>query len=310
MTPPGSAIISPSFSGRLGLVARDIKLSHSVFALPVALLATFMAAGAENRLPRVATLVLIILCMVLGRTVAMAANRAVDAPLDAMNPRTAGRAIPSGRLNRSFMLGMVICCSAGFVVTTAGFWVLYNNPWPTLLSAPVLTWLVGYSFTKRFTWLCHLFLGVALALSPLAAAIAVNPAYMAKGEPYLLALMTICWVAGFDVIYALADIKADRTNDVFSMPANLGVRRALSIAAALHLVSITALVALLRIGPQLSQGFAIGIGFAGALLLIEHTVVWASGTRHIHLTFFTLNGLVSIVLGALGIVDVVRAVVV
>ena len=303
-----TAVVCLTLWRRLALVAGDIKLSHSVFALPFALLATFLAAAEMRRLPDVANLTLIIVCMVLGRTVAMAMNRVADAHLDAQNPRTASRVIPSGRVSPSFMLAVAIFCAGGLVVGAAGFWLLNNNPWPVILSPLVLAWLIGYSFTKRFTCLCHLFLGGALALSPLGAAIAINPAYLGRIEPFLLALVVMCWVAGFDVIYALQDVRVDRATRICSVPAALGVRVALGIGAVLHLGAIGALGFLVMIGPTLHWSFAIATGTAAFLLVVQHAVVWATGTRHIRLMFLMLNGATSLVLGGLGILDVVLSV--
>ncbi|MCC7205139.1 MAG: UbiA family prenyltransferase, partial [Phycisphaeraceae bacterium] len=159
----------------MAALARDIKLSHSVFALPFALLATFLAASHRGRLPGVLELTLLVVCMVLARTLAMSVNRWADAGLDAQNPRTARRAIPAGRLSRSFVLGAAVVCFAGFVLAAGGFWLVNGNPWPVVLSPLVGGWLALYSFTKRYTWLCHLFLGSSLALSPIAATIAIDP---------------------------------------------------------------------------------------------------------------------------------------
>ena len=289
-------------ASRLTHLARDIKLGHSVFALPFALLAAFLAAGG---LPSAAQLVLILICMVCARTVAMLANRLVDARLDAFNPRTAGRALPSGRLSRRYMIVSALACAIGFIVATAGFWWLNSNPYPLMLSPLVLAWLAGYSFTKRFTWLCHLFLGSALALSPIAAAIAIEPAYVTSAQPWLLALMVLCWVAGFDIIYALQDVAADRQTGVYSMPANLGVEPALWISRLLHGVVLAMLVSLLVASPLLDTGFAVAAVIVAGLLIVEHALVWGSQSHHIHIVFFTLNGVISLLLGGLGIIDVV-----
>jgi 4-hydroxybenzoate polyprenyltransferase len=290
----------------LALVARDIKLSHSVFALPFALLSAVLAAGhTTGRLLAWPTLGLVVLCMVLARTVAMTVNRWADAKLDALNPRTAGRAIPSGRLRPGFVLAVAGGCVAGFIAATAGFWLLNDNPWPLVLSPFVLAWLAGYSYTKRFTSLCHLYLGSALAMSPLAAAIAVAPAYLARPEPYLLAAMVMCWVAGFDIIYALQDVAVDREHSLFSMPARLGVEPALWVSRLLHVTSVASLVMLWRWSPLLGAGFAVGLVAVAALLAVEHAIVWRSKTRHINMAFFTLNGVISLLLGGLGIADVV-----
>ena len=154
---------------KLVTIARDIKLSHTLFAMPFALLATFMASDGW---PKPGILLLIILCMVFARTVAMSMNRILDARLDRLNPRTAGRALPSGRVSLPFYWGVAIACMTGFVLATAGFWRFYNNPWPLLLSVPVLAYLCGYPLMKRFTRVCHYYLGLALGLAPLCAWVA------------------------------------------------------------------------------------------------------------------------------------------
>lgn len=299
---------SHTIRGQLAHVARDIKVSHSVFALPFALLATFLAAGSRQEFPGLLSVTLIIACMILARTVAMTANRWADAALDAQNARTAGRAIPSGRVRASFMLSVAISCGVGFVAAASGFWLFDDNPWPVMLSPLVLAWLVLYSFTKRYTWLCHIFLGAALALSPLAASVAIQPAFMQQAEPYLLAVMVMFWVAGFDVIYALQDVASDRRTDIYSLPAKLGIQPALIIGALLHGLGITALIALLLVSPILAAGFGVGIGLVVAILVVEHSIVWRTGTRHVQLAFFTFNGIISLVLGGLGLIDVLRTV--
>lgn len=297
---------------RLGVslleTARDIKLTHSVFALPFAVLAMFLAAGSEGRLPTLAEAALIVGCMVLARTVAMATNRLADAELDARNPRTAARAIPAGRVSRRFVLGVATVCAAGFIAAASGFWWAYGNPWPVLLSPLVLAWLIGYSFTKRLTWLCHAWLGVALALSPVAAGIAIRPAYLATPGPWLLMAFVACWVAGFDVIYALQDVAVDRREGLRSLPARFGPHAALWGARALHIGAVAALLTLVWIEPQLRWWFASATLGVVALLAVEHALVWGGGrgdTRRLPLAFLTVNGIISLALGAAGVVDVV-----
>lgn len=291
-------------------LARDIKLSHSVFALPFALLATFLAAASAGRLPEPVELGLIVVCMVLARTVAMTMNRWVDAGLDARNPRTAGRSIPSGHLSARFVLCCAVICAMGFVVCCGLFWVWRQNPWPLLFAPLVLAWLVFYSFTKRFTWMCHLFLGSTLALSPVAAAIAIEPAYLRNVGSFLLAVAVCCWVAGFDVIYALLDVESDRQTGLFSMPSRLGIEPALWISRGLHFAALAALVCLAWLGrPVTGAAFGVGVVLVAILLAIEHGLVWGSRTRRIHIAFLTVNGLISLLLGGLGIFDAVRSVV-
>ena len=289
----------------MALVAQDIKLSHTIFAMPFALLATFMAAGTTGRWPGVLQLGLIVLCMVTARTFAMVVNRWADGRIDARNPRTAKRAIPSGQVSASFVFAIAVASGAVFMAATAGFWALDgDNFWPVLLSPAVLAWLALYSFTKRFTWTCHLFLGTALAISPLAATIAIEPAAMASSPPYLLALMVTGWIAGMDVIYAMQDVANDLEHGIHSMPARLGKKRALIIGALLHITAVTALVMLNFTSTLLGTAFMVGTGLVCILLFAEHLLVWRTGTRHITLAFFTLNGCTSLVLGLLGIVDV------
>ena len=292
---------------RIGILAGDIKLSHTVFAMPFALLAGFLAAAYGQRLPGVTATVLIVVCMVLARTVAMTINRWADAGLDVQNPRTADRAIPNGRLSAGFVLATSVICGIGFIVATGGFWVFEGNLYPLILSPFVLGWIAAYSFTKRFTWLCHLFLGSALAISPLAAAIAIEPRWLGRPGPYLLSTMVMFWVAGFDIIYALQDADADRRTGVYSMPARLGNGVALWISRAFHVVTLLALIGLWISTPLLQSGFASGVGIVAVLLIIEHALVWGSKKNRIHMAFFTVNGGISLLLGILGIVDVVRA---
>ena len=293
---------------RTVFLARDIKLSHSVFALPFALLAAFLAASHVDRLPDWISVVLIVLCMVLARTVAMAMNRWADGRLDALNPRTAGRAIPAGRLTSRFVLFTALGCAVAFIFATTGFWWLKGNAYPLVLSPFVLAWLVAYSFTKRFTSLCHLFLGSALALSPLAAAVAIEPAYLADVQPYVLAVMVMCWVAGFDIIYALQDIASDHGSGVFSLPVRLGIEPALWVSRGLHVLALGALVWLWRASPVLSGGFAAAVVVVAVLLIVEHALVWRARMHRIHIAFLTVNGVISLLVGAFGIFDVIFAV--
>ncbi len=307
----GSESDSPAVGllAKLGALAGDVKVSHSVFALPFALLAAFLAGAHVSRLPSVGAFALIVVCMVLARTVAMAINRWADAELDAVNPRAMGRAIPGGRLTGGFVLASAVVCGVGFVCATGLFWVFWGNAYPLALSLPVLVWLGGYSYAKRFTVLCHLWLGSALALSPLAAVIAIEPGYLGVVEPWVLAGMVACWVAGFDVIYALQDVGVDREVGTYSLPARLGVRRALWVSRAMHVAAAALLIGLWRVSGVLGVGFAVGVGIVTALLVVEHVLVWRSERHYLHIAFLTVNGVISVVLGSLGILDVVVAVV-
>jgi 4-hydroxybenzoate polyprenyltransferase len=284
---------------KLQLFAQDIKISHTVFALPFALLSTFLAAGG---MPAAGKLLLIVICMVTARTVAMAANRLLDARLDAANPRTAGRAIPSGRISAGFYAGILAACAIAFVAATAGFWFLYRNPWPAILSLPVLLFLCGYPLLKRFTRLCHYYLGAALALAPICAWVAVSGTI--APEPLWMAAAVLCWTAGFDIIYACQDYHSDLACGVFSVPAKIGIGPALWVARLTHVVSVTMLVMLGLWSPALGMLYFAGVGAAVALLLVEHSLVKPHDLSKVNLAFFTFNGIISVLLGTLGIIDV------
>ncbi|MCH7961542.1 MAG: 4-hydroxybenzoate octaprenyltransferase [Planctomycetes bacterium] len=296
---------APAAPGRLRTAAADIKLAHSVFALPFAVLAVFLALPPDEPMPRlVGKLALVVVCMVFARTWAMLVNRIADRRLDALNPRTQARAIPSGRLSTRDAVGVALGSAALFTACASLFWILFDNPWPTILAVPVLAWIAAYSYTKRFTVLCHVFLGGALAASPLAAALAVNPGALAHTPAlWLIAAMVLAWVAGFDVIYALQDLDFDRGHRVRSIPASLGAGGAIWISRALHLTALAALLAAWRVEDRFGPLFALGVAIVAALLLIEHAVLHVRGREGISMAFFTLNGIVSCVLGVLGVTD-------
>jgi 4-hydroxybenzoate polyprenyltransferase len=288
-------------SGKLSLFARDIKISHTVFALPFALLATFLAARGW---PRPGQLGLILMCMVTARTTAMAMNRLLDARLDALNPRTRNRAIPAGRLSRAFVVSAVVVCVAAFIGAAASFQVVYGNPWPQRLAVPVLLFLSLYPLLKRFTRLCHYHLGIALALAPVCAWIAI--AGTLAMTPIWMALAVTAWTAGFDIIYACQDYESDRQLGVFSVPAKIGIGPALWVARITHAFCLAMLVQVGRSTPQLGALYYAGVGLAAALLVVEHALVKPYDLSKVGLAFFTVNGTISLALGTLGIVDVLR----
>jgi len=292
-------------AGRLALVFADIKIAHSVFALPFAVMGAFLARGTdESSASFVGQLALIVVCMVLARTWAMLVNRLADARIDAANPRTAARAIASGRLAFSSGVWFAVAAGAMFVGVCALFWVFFSNPWPLWLSAPTLAWIAFYSFTKRFTWLCHVFLGGALAASPLAAAIAVRPDALADTAAlWWIAGMVLAWVAGFDVIYALQDEAYDSEVGLRSVPARFGWRKAIWISRALHLLAVGCLVMAGLSEPRFGVWFWVGVGAVGGVLIAEHAVLAIRGRAGLPMAFFTCNGVVSCMLGVAGVVD-------
>ncbi|MBX3390639.1 MAG: putative 4-hydroxybenzoate polyprenyltransferase [Phycisphaeraceae bacterium] len=309
---PRSAVVD-----RFAIAAGDIKLSHSIFAMPFALLAAFLARPHEMPWLRFGVaLGLVVVCMFLARSWAMLINRLADRTLDAQNPRTARRAFASGRLSPRFGTALTLSLGALFVMTTAIFWLAFANPWPLVLSIPVLLWIGLYSFTKRFTWACHLFLGTSLAASPLAAAIAIEPAALglpaAASGPvaadsgaalWFLAAMVTLWVAGFDIIYSLQDVDEDRRQRLFSIPSRLGVRTAIWISRALHGLAVVCLIEAWRFDPRLGPAFGGGIALVAALLIVEHLILARRGKAGLDAAFFTMNSLVSLVVGGLGIAD-------
>lgn len=295
-------------AGALAAIASDIKLSHSVFAMPFALLAAFMAASDEGGIEWGrfgGQLTLIVLAMIFARTCAMLANRWLDREIDAGNPRTAGRAIPSGRLPARHALVALGLSASLFMAVCIAFGAMYGNWWPAMLGAPVLAWICAYGLFKRFTSMCHLWLGASLAISPLAAAIAIEPsALTAQPALWLLAGMVLCWVAGFDIIYALQDVEVDRAQGLYSIPSRLGVAGAMWMSRVLHAIASACLIAALLIDDRFGAIFGAGVAAVITLLLVEHATVARWGTTRIALTFFTLNGVISCVLGAMGILDV------
>jgi 4-hydroxybenzoate polyprenyltransferase len=277
-----------------------IKFSHSLFALPFALLATFLAA--RPRLPGAAPLALIVVCMIAARSAAMTFNRIADLEIDAKNPRTAGRPLQSGRISLAAAWLFFIGACALFLVACAGFWWLASNPWPLRLSIPVLLLLCGYSYAKHFTRWSHVMLGAAIAFSPVAAWIAINPATLGATAWLLLAAVTF-WIGGFDVIYACQDVEFDRQVGLQSLPAALGVAPALWIARGFHLITVAALLA---VGWTAGLGaiYFVGVACVGLLLVVENAIVHPHDLSRVNLAFFTVNGVVGLLLGALGVLDV------
>ncbi len=331
-----SALASPASSPWLALrlIAADIKLAHSIFALPFAILATFLASPYAGYTPLDADgllstwtdtqrfwaqLGLIVVCMVLARTWAMLVNRLVDRDIDARNARTQRRVFARGALTVKQGWFAAGSCAAGFIGVCGLFGLLFGNVWPLALSVPVLAWIALYSFTKRFTAWCHIFLGGALAVSPLAAVIAIDPAALqALPVVWWLAGFVLLWVAGFDVVYALQDRDFDRANKLSSVPAKLGTRGALWVSRLLHMLAFAALIMAWRSEPRFGMLFVIAMGAVATLLLVEHGVVTKLARKSLtpnpdgsdnpppalNMAFFTLNGVVSCVVGAVGVLEV------
>jgi len=281
-----------------------VKFSHSVFALPFAAMSAFLAGrNIEGRgWPFLTQLVLMVVCMVSARSVAMTFNRIVDAEIDARNPRTADRPLPAGKLTRTAAHLMLAFAVTIFALGCLGFFLFYGNTWPILLSGPVVLYLCLYSYAKRVTRWSHFILGSAIAFSPVAAWLAIHPESVGW-EAVLLMVSVTGWIAGFDIIYACLDLDFDRREGLHSLPANIGPAAALLIARMCHVVTVACWVAL-GIVSGLGWIYAVGVTLAAILLAVENTLVRPGDYRRVNLAFFTFNGVISVLLASAAIVDV------
>jgi 4-hydroxybenzoate polyprenyltransferase len=273
-----------------------IRFSHTIFALPFALLSAVLAWRTVEF--RWRDLVGILLCMVCARSASMAFNRVADRHIDAQNPRTAARHLPAGLLNLRVVVMFIVACAVGFVASTLLF---LPNRLPLILSLPVLAFLFGYSYAKRFTALAHYWLGAALMLSPIAAWIAVTGGV--AWPPVLLGLAVFFWVGGFDIIYACQDVDFDRSRRLSSVPARFGVARALRIAAVSHLLTVACLLGLWW-SAQLGPLFLASVIAVGLLLAYEHWLVRPDDLTRINVAFFNVNAIISLGLFVVGVADV------
>ena len=281
-----------------------IRFSHTVFALPFALTSAALAWHLDGRFHAL-QLGGLLLCMVFARSAAMAFNRLADRWLDAENPRTATRHLPAGLLSVGAVWLFTLASAAGFVLSTLLF-LAFDNWWPLYLSAPVLVFLCAYSYTKRFTALCHFWLGVSLFLAPVAAWIAIRglPPYPECLTPLLLGGAVLFWVAGFDILYACQDVDFDRRAKLHSVPAALGVKASLRVALVCHLVMLALLVALYFVSPPLGWVYLVGIFGVSALLVYEHSLVRPDDLSRVNQAFFQVNGVISVGLLAVVLVQV------
>ena len=276
-----------------------VRFSHTVFALPFALTSAALAWKREGGF-RWWQCVGILLCMVFARSAAMAFNRLADRRYDAANPRTAGRHLPAGLLAPSAVWLFTASCAAGFVGSTLIFWYADGNPWPLYLSVPVLAFVCGYSYAKRFTALAHFWLGLSLCLAPVAAWIAVR-GMTDLLSPAVLGGAVLFWVAGFDIFYACQDVDYDRGARLRSVPAALGVPASLRVALACHLVMLALLVALYWAAtPDLGAVYLVGVAAVAVLIVYEHWLVRPDDLSRVNRAFFQVNGVISI--GLFGVV--------
>jgi 4-hydroxybenzoate polyprenyltransferase len=278
-----------------------IRFSHVVFALPFALLSAALAWRDEPF--RWLDLLGIVLCMVFARAAAMAFNRIVDRDIDALNPRTAMRHLPAGTLSLRAVVVFTIFCAAAFIGSTLLFTLRAPpNPWPAYLSGPVLVFICAYSLTKRFTVLAHFWLGASLMLAPLAAWIAVRGLTDLE-TPLVIAGAVLFWVSGFDILYACQDFEFDRQAQLSSVPAKVGVAASLKVALACHAVMLGLLLLLHFVNPHLGMIYLVGLGAIALLLAYEHWLVRPDDLTRVNRAFFQVNGVISIGLLALVLVQ-------
>jgi 4-hydroxybenzoate polyprenyltransferase len=279
----------------LAIIFSDIKIEHTIFALPFAVMSAFLAAGG---MPEAEKLVWIVVCMVGARSAAMAFNRIVDARFDAKNPRTRERALPSGQVSVGSYLVFLIASSALFVFSA---WML--NLLVFYLSPVALVVVFFYSLTKRFTAFSHFWLGLAISIAPVGAWVAIREEI--SFTSLLLGAAVVFWLIGFDILYSCMDVEADRVNRLHSIPQRFGVETALKMAFASHVVMVVLLLVLWELTVLLGGVYLAGVTLVAGLLAYEHSLVKKDDLSKVNRAFFNVNGIISIGLMAFVIVDCV-----
>ncbi len=272
-----------------------VKFSHTIFALPFALLGFSLATIHANDSLSLKLLALVILCMLFARNAAMSFNRWADRDIDEVNPRTAQREIPAQKIKQQSAL---IFCIANALLFVAATWFI--NPLCFYLSPVALLVILGYSVTKRFTALSHFVLGLGLALAPTGAYLAVTGTF--DWIPVIISFSVLFWVSGFDIIYALQDDDFDRENHLRSVPVLLGRKRALGLSLVLHIFTVLLLV-LAGMQGNFKTIYWIGLGIFSFLLFYQHTIVKYNDLHRVNVAFFTLNGIASVVFSVFAITD-------
>lgn len=277
-----------------------IKFSHTIFAMPFAMIGFVLGLKAETSIfsngnEWIIKFVLVVCCMVTARSAAMAFNRYLDRSFDALNPRTAIREIPAGIISANSALWFTIVMSALFVF---GAWLI--NPLCFYLSPVALLVILGYSFTKRFTALCHLVLGLGLSLAPIGAYLAVTGVFALL--PILFSFAVLFWVSGFDIIYSLQDEVFDKSLQLHSIPAALGKQKALAVSRVLHVLSFSALLAVAFLSNW-TWLYGIGLAGFGGMLVYQHSLVKPHDLSKVNIAFMTANGIASVVFAIFVILD-------
>jgi len=273
-----------------------VLFAHSIFAMPFAFIGFFLALNTTPNTFEWTKLILMVLCMVFARNSAMAFNRYLDREFDAKNPRTQVRDIPAGKISAHEALIFTLINAGLFIGTT-----FFINSLCFYLSPVALAVVLGYSYTKRFTPLCHLVLGLGLALAPIGAYLAVTAAFALT--PIFFSLAVLCWVSGFDIIYALQDEEFDKQEKLFSVPAWLGAKKALKVSAFLHVLSVI-FISMPLFFSTLSWFYICGVLFFAALLVYQHSLVKPNDLSKVDRAFQTTNGYASVVFAVFYLLDV------
>ncbi len=291
-----------------------IRFSHTVFALPFAVLGAFLAGnGGQGGFCGWEKLLLIVLCMIFARSVAMTFNRIADREIDRRNPRTADRSLPQGNISPRQAWGFLGICSGLFLASTGLFWkgiagwFGFGNVWPFAFSIPVLVFICSYSYAKRFTRYCHFWLGASLMLAPVCAWGAVSPPEgpVSSFAVWILGVAVLAWTAGFDILYSLQDIAVDQKEGLYSIPAKMGIAPSLWISRVCHGVSILLFFWVWELA-DFGVLYLFAVSAASVLLAWEHWLLRTNPSGWIGILFGTVNGMVSILIAGAGIADILR----
>ena len=278
---------------RLFTIFKLIKFSHTIFSFPFAVMSAFIAAGG---MPEIRRLFLIIGALVMARSCAMSFNRLVDAKYDIHNPRTAYRIQLQNNIGKANLWVFTISCTILFVVCAGML-----NRLSLIISPLALLVIFGYSYTKRFTNFSHIVLGLSLSLSPIGAWIGVTGRIAAA--PFVLALAVLLWTAGFDIIYACQDLQSDIKAKLHSIPKMMGIKNSLKLSSVLHILVVITLVLFMHF-TSLNYVYLGGVVFVGIMLIYEHSLIKPHDLSKINLAFFTVNGIISMILMVTTIVDI------
>ncbi|MBU9711829.1 UbiA-like polyprenyltransferase [Evansella tamaricis] len=281
---------------KIKIILEMIKFEHTIFALPFAFLGAVLGSLLlEGRWPTASEWLWITLAMVGARSAAMSLNRLIDAKIDKENPRTAERAIPAGLISKLETLVFIILSFALLF-----FSAFQLNMLAVYLLPVAVFFLVIYSYTKRFTWLCHVFLGITIAIAPLGGWVGTTGTL--TWEAVMLFIGVALWTAGFDVIYATQDADYDKSVNLYSIPSFFGIKKALYIARGFHILSFMAMISLFFITP-LSWIYLVGVLIVGAIMVYEHSLVSPNDLSKVNVAFFTMNGIISMVMLAFTLGD-------